>query len=464
MSKTYLKEARPAAQVAKDLAAVKETVAGVIADIRGRGDEAVREYSAKFDNWSPADFRLSATQVEDIIAGLPEQVITDIQFVQAQVRGFAQAQLASMQEIEVETLPGVFLGHKHLPVASAGAYIPGGRYPLTASAHMTVLTAKVAGVGRVVACTPPIRGQIPAATVAAAHLAGADEIFLLGGVQAVTALALGTETIGKVDLLAGPGNAYVAEAKRQLFGEVGIDLFAGPTEILVIADETADPEVVAVDLLSQAEHGPDSPAILVTTSRSLGETVLAYVEKILPAMPTSDFAGPAWRDHGQVIVTDGIGEAFAVADSFAAEHVEVLTASPRDALANLRNYGALFLGEGTCVSYGDKVIGTNHVLPTRGAARYTGGLWVGKYLKTVTYQEVRDPAASALLGEVCGRASRVEQFEGHARSGDIRAGKIRGSRPGWLARALDSPALDSPALDSTALDSTGVDNTALDNR
>jgi sulfopropanediol 3-dehydrogenase len=438
MSTIYLKEAVTAARVAADLAAVKETVTGVIADIRDRGDEAVREYSAKFDQWSPADFRLSAGQIEDIVATLPPRVITDIEFAQAQIRRFAQAQLASMREIEVETLPGVFLGHRHLPVASAGSYIPGGRYPLTASAHMTVLTAKVAGVGRVVACTPPIRGEIPAATVAAAHLAGADEILLLGGVQAVTALALGTETLGKVDLLAGPGNAYVAEAKRQLFGEVGIDLFAGPTEILVIADSSADPEVVAVDLLSQAEHGPDSPAILVTTSRTLGETVLKYVEAILPAMPTSDFARPAWRDHGQVIVVEDIDEAFAVADSFAAEHVEVLTASPRDALDKMRNYGALFLGEGTCVSYGDKVIGTNHVLPTRGAARYTGGLWVGKYLKTVTYQEVRDPASSALLGEVCGRASRVELFEGHARSGDIRAGKIRGTRPGWLADALDN--------------------------
>jgi sulfopropanediol 3-dehydrogenase len=302
---------------------------------------------------------------------------------------------------------------------------------------MTIVTAKVAGVPRVVAATPPIRGEIPAATIAAAHLAGADEIYLLGGVQAVTALALGTETIGKADLLAGPGNAYVAEAKRQLFGEVGIDLFAGPTEILVIADEHADPEVVAVDLLSQAEHGPDSPAILVTTSRSLGETVLDNIGKILPGMPTKDFAGPAWHDHGQVIVTDGIDEAFAVADSFAAEHVQVLTESPRDALDTMRNYGALFLGEGTCVSYGDKVIGTNHVLPTRGAARYTGGLWVGKYLKTVTYQEVRDPESSARLGEVCGRAARVELFEGHARSGDIRAGKIRGTRPAWLADALD---------------------------
>ncbi|HXW46874.1 MAG TPA: histidinol dehydrogenase [Streptosporangiaceae bacterium] len=437
MSSIYLKEAVPAAQVAQDLAEVRATVASVIADIRARGDEAVREYSARFDGWSPDDFRLAEGQVKDIVEGLPDQVIEDIQFAQAQVRGFAQAQLASMTQIEVETLPGVFLGHRHLPVSSAGAYIPGGRYPLTASAHMTVLTAKAAGVNRVVACTPPIRGQIPAATVAAAHLAGADEIYLLGGVQAVTALALGTQTIAKVDLLAGPGNAYVAEAKRQLFGEVGIDLLAGPTEILVIADGTADPEVVAVDLLSQAEHGPDSPAILVTTSRSLGETVLAYIEAILPAMPTNDFAGQAWRDHGQVIVTDGVDEAFAVADSFAAEHVEVLTASPRDALDRMRNYGALFLGEGTCVSYGDKVIGTNHVLPTRGAARYTGGLWVGKYLKTVTYQEVRDPESSALLGDVCGRASRVELFEGHARSGDIRAAKVRGTRPDWLAQALD---------------------------
>ena len=447
MSKTYLKEAVAAAQVAAGLAGVSQTVTAVIADIRARGDEAVREYSAKFDNWSPDDFRLSAGQIEDIVATLPGQVIEDIEFAQAQVRGFALAQLGSLHEIEVETLPGVFLGHRHLPVESAGAYIPGGRYPLTASAHMTVLTAKVAGVGRVAACTPPIRGEIPAATVAAMHLAGADEIYLLGGVQAVTALALGTETIGKVDLLAGPGNAYVAEAKRQLFGEVGIDLFAGPTEILVIADEGADPETVAVDLLSQAEHGPDSPAILVTTSRSLGQTVLDYIGKILPAMPTNDFAGPAWRDHGQVIVTDGIDEAFAVADSFAAEHVEVLTANPRDALEKMRNYGALFLGEGTCVSYGDKVIGTNHVLPTRGAARYTGGLWVGKYLKTVTYQEIRSPQSSAALGEVCGRASRVELFEGHARSGDIRAAKVRGTLPGWLVTALDDTAPGNTALD-----------------
>jgi sulfopropanediol 3-dehydrogenase len=437
MGKQYLKEAVPAAQVAKDLAGVRSVVEGVIADVRERGDAAVREYSAKFDHWSPDDFRLTEEQITEIVAGVPAQVIADIEFVQAQVRRFAEAQLDSMREIEIETLPGVFLGHKHVPVAAAGAYVPGGRYPLTASAHMTIVTAKVAGVQRIAACTPPIRGRIPTATIAAMHMAGADEIYLLGGVQAVTALALGTQSIEKVDLLAGPGNAYVAEAKRQLFGEVGIDLFAGPTEILVIADDAADPETVAVDLLSQAEHGPDSPAILVTSSREVGALALEYIAKILPGMPTRDFAEPAWRDHGRIIVVDDLDEAFAVADGFAAEHVEVLTRDPRRALEKMRNYGALFLGENTCVSYGDKVIGTNHVLPTRGAARFTGGLWVGKYLKTVTYQEIREPASSARLGEICGRAARVELFEGHARSGDIRAAKVRGGRPQWLAEALD---------------------------
>ena len=432
----YLKEAVPAELVARDLAGVRETVAAAIADIRERGDTAVRACSEKFDRWSPASFRLSPSQIDEIIGRVPEQAIEDIEFAQAQIRRFAQAQLASLHEFEIETLPGVFLGQKHLPVESSGAYVPGGRYPLTASAHMTILTAKVAGVARVAACTPPIRGEIPAATIAAMHLAGADEIYLLGGVQAVTALALGTDSIKKVDLLAGPGNAYVAEAKRQLFGEVGIDLFAGPTEILVIADDQADPLIVAVDLLSQAEHGPDSPAILVTSSAQLGARALEHIEVILPGMPTNDYAGPAWRDHGRIIVTDDLDEAFAVADSFAAEHVEVLTDNPRQALGKMRNYGALFLGEGTCVSYGDKVIGTNHVLPTRGAARYTGGLWVGKFLKTVTYQEVRDRQSSALLGDVCGRASRVELFEGHARSGDLRAAKVRETIPGWLTDAL----------------------------
>ena len=362
---------------------------------------------------------------------MPGEVLDDIRTVQANVRRFAEAQRASLTDIEVEMQPGVLLGQKHVPIASAGAYVPGGRYPLTASAHMTIVTAKVAGVQRVAACTPPIRGEVPAATIAAMHLAGADEIYLLGGVQAVVAMALGTETIARVNLLAGPGNAYVAEAKRQLFGEVGIDLFAGPTEILVIADDDADPFVVAVDLLSQAEHGPDSPAVLVTTSERVAREAMAHVDDILPGLPTKTWPNRPGATHGQVLVVDDLDEAFAVADGFASEHVEVLTDEPRRALDAMRDYGALFLGEGTCVSYGDKVIGTNHVLPTRGAARYTGGLWVGKYLKTVTYQEVTDRDASAALGELCGRASRVELFEGHARSGDVRAAKFAGRDLPW---------------------------------
>lgn len=410
---------------------VKATVEGVIADIRGRGDAAVREYSEKFDDWSPESFRLSESQIAEIVASVPEQVIQDIRFVQDQVRTMAQHQLESLSDFEVETLPGVLLGQKNVPVQAVAAYIPGGRYPLLASAHMTIVTAKVAGVERVAAATPPIRGQIPAATIAAMHLADADEIYLLGGVQAVTAFAVGTETIGKVDLIAGPGNAYVAEAKRQLFGEVGIDLFAGPTEVLIIADESADPFVIAIDLLSQAEHGPDSPAVFITTSEELGRAVIAHIDEVLPGMPTNDFAGPAWRDFGEVHVVADLDAAYALADEYAFEHVQVLTKQPREALEKMRNYGALFLGEGTCVSYGDKVIGTNHVLPTRGAARYTGGLWVGKYLRTVTYQEVVNTDSSALLGEVCGRAARVELFEGHARSGDVRAAKYRGTPLAW---------------------------------
>lgn len=410
---------------------VVESVSAIIADIRERGDVAVRECSARFDNWNPADFRLGQEEIERIVARVPKQVIEDITFAQRQVRNFAERQLASLQAFEVETLPGVRLGQKHIPVAAAGAYVPGGRYPLLASAHMTVVTAKVAGVARVAAATPPIRGEIPDNTIAAMHLAGADEIYLLGGIQAVVALSLGTETIPRVDLLAGPGNAYVAEAKRQLYGEVGIDLFAGPTEILVLADETADPFVVAVDLLSQAEHGPDSPATLLTTSQTLARDVAAHIERLLPGMPTRDFAEPAWRDHGGIHVVSGVAELYARANDYAAEHVEVLTANPRDALDRLRNYGSLFLGEGTCVSYGDKVIGTNHVLPTRGAARYTGGLWVGKYLKTVTYQEVTNQQSSAELGTICGRAARAERFEGHARAGDVRAAKYAGAELSW---------------------------------
>ncbi|MFF9555717.1 histidinol dehydrogenase [Streptomyces albus] len=413
--------------------AVAQSVRELIADVRGRGDAAVRELSARFDRWEPDSFRLGQEQLSEIIGTLDPQVIEDIKTVQANVRRFAEAQRESMSEIEIETAPGVFLGHRHVPVQSVGAYIPGGRYPLTASAHMTIVTAKAAGVPRVVACTPPIKGEIPAATVAAMHLAGADEIYILGGVQAIAAMSVGTETIKPVDMLAGPGNAYVAEAKRQLFGEVGIDLFAGPTEILIVADDTADPFVVAVDLLSQAEHGPDSPAVLITTSERVAEETRRHIEEILPGMPTGDIAGAAWRDHGRIILADDLDEAYRIADELAYEHVQILTENPREALERMHAYGALFLGEGTCVSYGDKVIGTNHVLPTRGAARYTGGLWVGMYLRTVTYQEVREPKSSADLGVLCGRAARVELFEGHARSGDVRAAKYAGVPLEWTA-------------------------------
>lgn len=431
----HLKSATPKTFHDKAQTDVSARVREVIQDIRARGDEAVAHYSGLFDGWERESYRLSAAEIEEIVGSLPAQVLEDIDFVQAQVRRFAQAQRDSIRDIEVETLPGVHLGHRHIPVGAVGAYIPGGRYPLTASAHMTIVTAKVAGVPRVVACTPPIKGTIPAATVAAAHRAGADEIWILGGVQAVAAMAVGTEAMGKVDLVAGPGNAFVAEAKRQLFGEVGIDLFAGPTEILVLADDDADAFTIAVDLLSQAEHGPDSPAVLVTTSEPLAREVIDLIERILPGLPTRDMAGPAWRDHGQVVVVDSMTELWEVGDGYASEHVQVFTAEPRRALERMHNYGALFLGENTCVSYGDKVIGTNHVLPTLGAARYTGGLWVGKYLKTVTYQEVTDVDSSADLGRVCGRAARVELFEGHARSGDVRAWRHGGDVFDWIEDA-----------------------------
>jgi len=410
---------------------VSRTVSQVIADVAERGDAAVRQYSETFDDWSPEEFRLSEEDIDRIVAEVPDQVIDDIKEVQSNVRAFAQHQRDSLRDFEVEAAPGVHLGQRNIPVSAAGAYAPGGRYPLVASAHMTAVTAKVAGVPYITACTPPIRGSVPAATVAAYHFAGADAIYLLGGVQAVAAMALGTETIRKVDMLAGPGNAYVAEAKRQLFGQVGIDLFAGPTEVLIVADAAADPFIVAVDLLSQAEHGPDSPAVLITDSETLARAVAAHVDDILPGLPTKDFAEPAWRDHGQIIVVDDIEAAYALADTFASEHVQVLTADPRRALEAMSNYGALFLGEKTCVSYGDKVIGTNHTLPTRQSARYTGGLWVGKYLKTVTYQEVSSADASARLGELCGRAARVESFEGHARSGDVRAAKFGSTQLPW---------------------------------
>ena len=400
-------------------AKVRATVEEILVAVESGGDQAVRELSQRFDNWSPANFRLSAGEIEAIVAGLPTQTIADIQFAQTQVRTFAQAQRSAMQDIEVETLPGVTLGHKHIPVNSVGCYVPGGRYPMVASAHMSVITARVAGVKRVIACTPPINGQLPAATITAMHLGGADEIYIMGGVQAVAAMALGTETIGAVDMLVGPGNAYVAEAKRQLFGRVGIDLLAGPTEILVIADESADAEMVATDLLGQAEHGPTSPAILLTTSAPLAATIEHEIGRQLETLPTADVAGVAWQDYGQIILAESDAEMVQVADGIACEHVEVLTRNPHYFLENMTNYGALFLGPETNVAYGDKVIGTNHTLPTKRAARYTGGLWVGKFLKTVTYQTVT-PEASAFIGEYCSRLCALENFWGHKQQADLR--------------------------------------------
>lgn len=416
-------------------AKVVEVVSQVLLDVEKRGDEAVREYSTKFDNWSPKSFRLSSEDLDKIVATVPADVLEDLSVAQSNVETFAKHQLNSISDFEVEMQPGVFLGQKNIPIQAAGAYIPGGRYPLVASAHMTVLTAKVAGVKRAVACTPPINGEIPAATVAAMQMAGADELYLLGGVQAIAAMALGTQTIDPVDMISGPGNAYVAEAKRQLFGRVGIDLFAGPTETLIIADETADPFMIAVDLLSQAEHGPDSPAVLVCTDRDIADATIEMVDRILEELPTKENAEPAWRNYGEVIVASDLNEAWELGNQIASEHVQVLTKDPREALTRLTNFGALFLGEGTCVTYGDKCIGTNHTLPTRKAARYTGGLWVGKYLKTVTYQEISDPAASARIGELAARTSRIESFEGHARSGDIRAARYSGEEIPWATWA-----------------------------
>jgi sulfopropanediol 3-dehydrogenase len=404
---------------------VRQTVEGILEDVAARGDTAVRELSAKFDKWQPDSFRLRPDEIASLMNGLPNQVIEDIKFAQTQIRRFAEAQKAALVDIEVETLPGVRLGHKNIPVASVGCYVPGGRYPMVASAHMSVLTAKVAGVPRVAACTPPLNGVPPAATVAAMHLGGADEIYLLGGIQAVAAMGLGTATIAPVDMLVGPGNAFVAEAKRQLFGRVGIDLLAGPTETLIIADDTADAEMCATDLLGQAEHGPTSPAILLTTSAKIAEGIQAEIERQLKVLPTADIAGVAWRDHGQVILCDTDEELLSEADRIASEHVQVLTRDPRWFLQRMRNYGALFLGKETNVAYGDKVIGTNHTLPTKRAARYTGGLWVGKFLKTCTYQEV-SPEATAMIGEYCSRLCAIENFAGHKEQADLRVRRYGG--------------------------------------
>ena len=404
---------------------VRQTVEAILDDVMQRGDVAVRELSAKFDKWEPREFRLSAAEIQSLIDSLPKQVIDDIKFAQAQIRRFAEVQRAALRDVEVETLPGVRLGHRNIPVASVGCYVPGGRYPMVASAHMSVLTAKVAGVKRVAACTPPLNGVPPAATVAAMALGGADEIYLLGGIQAVAAMALGTSSIPAVDMLVGPGNAFVAEAKRQLFGRVGIDLLAGPTETLIIADDTADAEMCATDLLGQAEHGPTSPAILLTTSAKIANEIQAEIDRQLARLATADIAGVAWRDHGQVILCDTDDEMAAEADRIASEHVQVLTREPRWFLERMTNYGSLFLGKETNVAYGDKVIGTNHTLPTKRAARYTGGLWVGKFLKTVTYQEV-SPEATAMIGEYCSRLCAIENFAAHKEQADLRVRRYGG--------------------------------------
>jgi len=412
---------------------VRQTVDSILADVKKRGDEAVRELSQKFDSWSPASFKLSQAELDAIMKKVPESTIDDIKFAQAQIRKFAEHQRAALKDIEVETLPGVKLGHKNIPVDSVGCYVPGGRYPMVASAHMSIVTARAAGVRRVIACTPPNQGAPHAETIAAMVLAGADDIYVLGGVQAIAAMGVGTQSIAPVDMLVGPGNAYVAEAKRQLFGRVGIDLLAGPTEILVIADDTADVEMIATDLLGQAEHGPTSPAICITTSRNIAEALPAEIERQLKVLPTADVAGVAWRDYGEIILVDSIDEAVKEADRVAAEHVEVLTREPRYFLQHMKNYGALFLGPQTNVSYGDKVIGTNHTLPTMGAARYTGGLWVGKFLKTCTYQEISDEA-SVMIGDYCSRLCAIERFWGHKEQADLRLRKYGGRNVGLSAK------------------------------
>jgi sulfopropanediol 3-dehydrogenase len=423
---TWLKRGADQAEAAEADAQVRETVGRILADIAGRGDQAVRELSVRFDGWDRDDYRLTPSEIEGCLSRLGRRDIEDITFAQAQVRNFARLQREALRDLEVETLPGVVLGHRNIPVGSAGCYVPGGKYPLLASAHMSVVTARVAGVPRVVTCAPPFDGRPADAIVSAQHLAGADEIYCLGGVQAVGAMALGTQSIAPVDMLVGPGNRFVAEAKRQLFGRVGIDLFAGPTETLIIADETVDGELCATDLLGQAEHGPDSPAVLLTTSEALARDTMAEVERLLQILPTATIARRAWDGQGAVCVAGSDEEMVRVADRIASEHVQVMTRDPDYFLRNLSNYGALFLGPRTNVAYGDKVIGTNHTLPTRRAARYTGGLWVGKFLKTCTYQKVLTDEASAIVGGYCSRLCALEGFVGHAEQANIRVRRYGG--------------------------------------
>jgi sulfopropanediol 3-dehydrogenase len=424
----YLKRGASAASLAEADAKVRHTVEGILKDIEARGDDAVRRYSQQFDQWDPADFTLSQAAIESAVKRLSPRELEDIRFAQTQVRNFAQIQRDSMKDVEVETLPGVVLGHKHIPINAVGCYVPGGKYPLIASAHMSVLTAKVAGVPRVVATAPPYQGAPHPAIVAAMHFAGADQILVLGGVQAVAAMAIGTQSVKAVDMIVGPGNMFVAEAKRQLYGRVGIDLFAGPTETLLIADDSVDGEMCAVDLLGQAEHGPTTPAVLLTTSEQLARDTMKEVERQLLKLPTAGIARQAWETHGEVIVCDTIEEMLAQADEIASEHVQVLTRDPDYFLQRMTNYGALFLGPRTNVAFGDKCIGTNHTLPTNKNARYTGGLWVGKFIKTCTYQRVLTDEASAAIGAVCSRLCHMENFAGHGEQANLRVRRY-GNQP-----------------------------------
>jgi sulfopropanediol 3-dehydrogenase len=427
MTIEYLKRGKDQAERAEDDAKTRAVVEATLKDIETRGDAAVRELSEKFDNYSPASFRLSQEEIDTLIASLSERELADIKFAQEQVRNFAQAQRDSMLDIEVETMPGVILGHKNIPVQSVGCYVPGGKFPMVASAHMSVATASVAGVPRIIACTPPFQGKPNAAVIAAMHLGGAHEIYVMGGIQAIGAMAIGTETIAPVHMLVGPGNAFVAEAKRQLFGRVGIDLFAGPTETMVIADETAaDAELCATDLLGQAEHGYNSPCVLLTNSKKLADETLVEIERILGILPTADTARVSWEEYGEVIVCDTYEEMLEVADDIASEHVQVMTDRDDWFLEKMTCYGALFLGPRTNVSNGDKVIGTNHTLPTKKAGRYTGGLWVGKYLKTHSYQKVTTDEAATLIGEYGSRLCMLEGFVGHAEQCNVRVRRYGG--------------------------------------
>lgn len=422
----YLKRGKPADERAEDDAKVRGIVEGILGDIETRGDAAVRDLSTKFDNYTPQAFALSDSEIEAAMQQVTTREMEDIRFAQKQIRTFAEHQRASMVDIEVETMPGVVLGHKNIPVNSVGCYVPGGKFPMVASAHMSVLTAKVAGVKRVVASAPPVNGKPHPAIVAAMKEGGADEILVLGGVQAVGAMAIGTESIKPVDMLVGPGNAFVAEAKRQLFGRVGIDLFAGPTETCVIADETVDGEMCATDLLGQAEHGYNSPAVLITNSRKLAEDTMSEIDRILKILPTAETARVSWDEYGEIILCDGYDEMLAVSEDIASEHIQVMTDRDDWFLENMTNYGALFLGPRTNVSNGDKVIGTNHTLPTKKAGRYTGGLWVGKFIKTHSYQRVTTDEAATLIGEYGSRLCMLEGFVGHAEQCNVRVRRYGG--------------------------------------